>query len=357
MKIITPFILLLFSLPLVAQDPIFSQFFNNRVYLNPAFVGMDECLVLRFNYRNQWHNVPVGFTTYSATVESPVPLMRSGIALPAVKDQEGSGRLSTKQLGGYFSHYILTGKKSSLHFGAGGQFVDKSADFSRYVFSDQLDPVHGIVQPTAAPTLERRSYGDVAGGIAWRGGFKVRNEEGFLTAGLGLHHALLPVDELSPFGGSSPRRWSGHIAVTLPFWVDHTGSEKHFLFISPQCRVEVQKPLTAFSFGSYFTYQKLYGGTFWRFSESPAGSKNTDVLVFCAGVEIEHGRENLLRIEYSYDFDTSGLSTRPGGVHEVGIVWEFGETLNRKDFKNKGKKKLKPGECPRYQGKGSVNRH
>ena len=53
-------LLLLFccvSLMAMAQDPSFTQLFNNRVLLNPSFAGLDPGLRTSFAHRNQWRAV------------------------------------------------------------------------------------------------------------------------------------------------------------------------------------------------------------------------------------------------------------------------------------------------------------
>ena len=37
-----------------AQDPTFTQFYANPVYLNPALAGSHGCPRLSSNYRNEW---------------------------------------------------------------------------------------------------------------------------------------------------------------------------------------------------------------------------------------------------------------------------------------------------------------
>ena len=47
-------IVLLSEIKIFAQDPIFTQFYSNPVYLNPAFTGSNKCPRIVSNYRNQW---------------------------------------------------------------------------------------------------------------------------------------------------------------------------------------------------------------------------------------------------------------------------------------------------------------
>ena len=51
------------------QDPSFSQFYANRIYLNPAFTGIENGISFAGTSRNQWSKVDQGFKTYIASVE------------------------------------------------------------------------------------------------------------------------------------------------------------------------------------------------------------------------------------------------------------------------------------------------
>ncbi|MFT4523977.1 MAG: hypothetical protein ACI85F_000118, partial [Bacteroidia bacterium] len=51
----------------LAQDPQFTQFYANPLYLNPAFAGSKRCPRVVMNYRNQWPAISGTFVTYSAS--------------------------------------------------------------------------------------------------------------------------------------------------------------------------------------------------------------------------------------------------------------------------------------------------
>ncbi len=52
-----------------AQDPQFTQFYANPIYLNPAFAGSNGCPRLAMNYRNEWPNLTGNYVTYSASYD------------------------------------------------------------------------------------------------------------------------------------------------------------------------------------------------------------------------------------------------------------------------------------------------
>ncbi|MCG8577246.1 MAG: type IX secretion system membrane protein PorP/SprF, partial [Flavobacteriales bacterium] len=46
-----------------SQDPEFTQFYANPIYLNPAFAGSHGCPRLNLNHRNQWPSISGAFVT------------------------------------------------------------------------------------------------------------------------------------------------------------------------------------------------------------------------------------------------------------------------------------------------------
>ncbi|MGL5892099.1 MAG: type IX secretion system membrane protein PorP/SprF, partial [Bacteroidia bacterium] len=60
----------LFCLPLTqlrAQDPEFSQFYANSLYLNPALSGAKICPSIQTNYRQQWPGISGTYSTFAAS--------------------------------------------------------------------------------------------------------------------------------------------------------------------------------------------------------------------------------------------------------------------------------------------------
>ena len=53
----------------LAQDPQFTQFYANPLYLNPAFAGSTRCPRVGLNYRNQWPSLNKAYITESASYD------------------------------------------------------------------------------------------------------------------------------------------------------------------------------------------------------------------------------------------------------------------------------------------------
>ncbi|MEY3927192.1 MAG: hypothetical protein RJA97_199, partial [Bacteroidota bacterium] len=63
-----------------AQDPHFTQYYANPLYLNPAFAGVKQCPRVTTNYRNQYPSLGV-YQTFSASYDQYVDGLNGGIGL------------------------------------------------------------------------------------------------------------------------------------------------------------------------------------------------------------------------------------------------------------------------------------
>ena len=82
---------IILSSDVMAQDPQFSQFYANPLYLNPAFAGTARCPRVVMNYRNQWPGIPGNFVTYSASYDQHVDDMNGGLGVLVMNDRAGAG--------------------------------------------------------------------------------------------------------------------------------------------------------------------------------------------------------------------------------------------------------------------------
>ena len=66
-----------------AQDPAFSQFYSNPLYLNPAFAGasLNGCPSAVFNYRDQWPGIGRTYVTYSASYDLHIDGIGGGLGI------------------------------------------------------------------------------------------------------------------------------------------------------------------------------------------------------------------------------------------------------------------------------------
>lgn len=95
-----------FYLSSYAQDPTFTQFYSNPLYLNPAFAGSTGCPRFALNYRNEWPQLTGNYVTYSASYDSYFKNINGGFGVLATHDQQGQGTINTSMLGLIYSYQI-----------------------------------------------------------------------------------------------------------------------------------------------------------------------------------------------------------------------------------------------------------
>lgn len=355
------FAFLLLSAVATGQDPSFSQFYANRIYLNPAFTGLENGIALGASSRLQWLAVDQGFRTYLASVEAPLPLLGLGIGLQVLHNAEGLAALNTNQASLSLS-YTIPGEKHNIHFGFQGSLVQKSIDWDALVFTDQLDPAQGIVNPTAiAPVLDRVTYGDFNFGVVWRhdSGRKA-GRRGFreVRSHLGLNFNHLPyLVSRSARGNDSflnletrvAPRTTFHGGMIIPMRLFANGSR--FLAISPNFKVDLQgyeflnlqENLVVTTLGCYGLISNFYLGLLYQNRFWAPNPIHTDAFILTAGLSANTtGRSdsppNLL-IGLSADINTQGVGPTAGSVIEANIRYLF-QTDLRAEGKLRGRGKL-----------------
>lgn len=116
------------------QDPTFSQFYANALYLAPSFAGATSDYRLALNYRNQWPAVPGVFHTYSISFDKALVNFNSGIGVIATYDVAGSGELSTTNIGLVYSYDFNITQDWHIRPGVNFKFYYLGLDIYKLVF-------------------------------------------------------------------------------------------------------------------------------------------------------------------------------------------------------------------------------
>jgi len=130
-----------------SQDPQFSQFFANPLFLNPAFAGSDEGWRIAATSRIQWAAIPGAFRTFAAAADRSFffggygDFPRHGAGLAIMSDVAGAGLMTKINATANYSFMIPLGrrKNSALRLGLAAGFQQASVDFFRLRFPDQFD--------------------------------------------------------------------------------------------------------------------------------------------------------------------------------------------------------------------------
>ena len=122
-----------------AQDPVFSQFYNSPIYLNPALIGEEENMYVNFAHRSQWGSLDFPYTT--SQISLIVPYFKDkhakpegnigGIGVSFYGDEAGQGsNLRTYGGNASFAYNLHLSNKTvnRITFGMQLGFIHKNVD-------------------------------------------------------------------------------------------------------------------------------------------------------------------------------------------------------------------------------------
>lgn len=279
------------------QDPSFSQFYGNRLYLNPAFAGTAKCPRLTLNYRNQWPGIDNSFITTTASFDQHIDAMNGGIGVQLMTDRVAEDVLSTTTATFMYSYEFKANRKFSIRAGFQAGIFQKSLDISNLRFGDMIDPRRGTIFTSQEQILDDNViYPDFSFGLL---GFGRKTYFGFA-----VHHLTEP-DEGFINQAILERRITGHFGAVLPFGIRNAD-----MSWSPNVIYQQQGEFRELSVGAYLTKGPLVMGLWSRLNDS---------FIYLFGLEIEE-----FKFGYSYDVTSSDLTnSQSAGSHEISITYTF----------------------------------
>ena len=302
------------SQALFAQDPEFTQFYANPLYLNPAFAGTAHCPRVSINYRNQWPGISGSFVTTSASYDQHIDALSGGVGLLVWNDQAGEGTMSMTNVSGMYSYQIPVTRRFSLKAGIQATWAQKSVDWSKLTFGDMIDERRGFIYTTQEVQRDKAAnYVDFSAGIL---GFSEKYFVGFA-----VNHLTQPDESVIQGTSPLPRKYTFHAGGVIP--VQSKGEPAS---LSPNLLVQMQGKFTQINYGMYFSKGPIIGGLWYR---------NSDAFIALIGLHT-----GILKFGYSYDITITKLTQTTAGSHELSLGLNF-------DCKPK-KRRFRTISCPSF---------
>ncbi|MDY0097603.1 MAG: PorP/SprF family type IX secretion system membrane protein [Bacteroidales bacterium] len=307
------------------QDPTFSQFYANALYLAPSFAGATAEYRLALNYRNQWPAIPGVFHTYSISFDKALINFNSGIGIIATYDVAGSGDLSTTNIGLLYSYDFNISQDWHIRPGVNFKFHYMGLDIYKLVFASQMTG-SGTVPSVYPPPFDNVADIDFATSAL------VYNDR--IWAGFTLDHLLRP--KQSFYGDDANLPVKINVFGGLQVLRKTRLRQKLQEVLSVAMNFQKQADFYQSDLGLYYYRDPLIFGVWYRgipFATSQAG----DAIIGLIGI-----KTNQLHIGYSYDFTVSNLISSTSGSHEVSLVYEF-------DTSSLGqRRKIRAIPCPEF---------
>ena len=283
------FILAISNKVIAQQDPVFSQYMNNLLTIQPAYAGMTGYTNVTALSRIQWIGFDGAPRTNTLTIQGPFQRYNIGLGLSLINDKFGPVRQN-----GIYADYafrIPLDNRQFISFGLKGGVNCYEALLTEL-------PTHDVNDPVAIQDINKKYLPNFGFGFLWHNddfflGFSVPkffknkiNSE----SGVSLYHEevnyyamggiVLPMTEDVKFKPTFLYRWS----ETAPKIVDLSAN---FLF-----------------------FDKIWVGGTYRF-------KNSYGLLFQAFIL------QYLKVGYAYDLTTFRPAQANAGTHEFMLSYDF----------------------------------
>ena len=332
-KILSVFILF-YCIHLYAQDPQYSQYYANALYLSPAFAGAEENTRGIFATRYQWPALDASFVSNTISVDHYIDRYKSGIGFIATSDLSTASKLRSTEAGLIYAFQAEISKKIVFRPALQLSYVNRSINFNSLTFGSQFND-NGYIggasnEPDNVPTV---SYLDVsAGGVLYADNFWV---------GVSTNHLNTP--EQSFIGGQSslPTKttlFGGYTFSFTPEWKKKHVNPDEEKSITPTFLYKMQGKSDQLDIGLYGRYNALVVGMWYRgipIKVFKPESTNNDAVIFLVGMVYKE-----FTAGYSYDYTISKLSGKSGGAHELTVSYRL---------KNKKTKRVsRRVVCPRF---------
>lgn len=309
-----PFILLLFSLQVKAQDPEFSQFYASPLYLNPAFAGTSEFPRIVANYRNQWPKNGNTFVTYNFTYDNYVKSMKGGLGFQLLYDRELNGVVNSINASFFYAYHIKAGDQLFFTGALQAGFIYKQFNTGGLIFPGMIDQGSGIITGNYPLPVEdgQTIIPDFSFGMAGQ------SEDVYF--GLAVHHLTQPNQSIIEGDqvGRLPIKLTAHIGAKMHKFHRLLFSKEFTL--SPNAVYQQQGSFKQANLGLYMTEGWLTFGAWYRNNLSVRPNAAIAMIGY-TGPKFQMG--------YSFDFSLSNLAAYSYGSHELSLIFYFGESSLR----------------------------
>jgi len=325
--------LLLFSFLIIAattataQDHIYSQFFNAPIYLNPALTGQfDGDLRVNMIYRSQWS--AVGNLNYlTASIDYNLPKIGGGIGLMFNRSNEGSAYFVQNSVAGTYC-YSVGSDNYVLSFGLQAGIDNRSVDYGKLIFADQIDPTSGFMPGSTssaeAPVFNNRYYFDSGAGVNF--------VSGAFMAGAALQHLNTPNQSFTGTPSPLPMRFTTHLSYKfdLNAYDDYDQADKTYLI--PSVVYYRQATASTMAAGVQYKRKSINAGLWYR--TDGAGQPNAVVVSLIFDIFVHKDTGEKFRMGVSHDASVASMGySNTSGTNEGSIGYET--TLPNRDSYNK----------------------
>ncbi|MEI6276524.1 MAG: PorP/SprF family type IX secretion system membrane protein [Prolixibacteraceae bacterium] len=302
-----------------AQDPQFSQFYSNPMYLNPGFAGTSTYPRFVSNYRNQWPSSGNTFVTYNLSYDQYLLGLKGAIGFQAMYDREISGSINTIQSSFVYCYHVKVNDNFFFTSALQAGFIMKQFNTDNLIFPGMINQENGTVNGSYAIPVEsgQKIVPDFTFGMV--------GQREDIYFGFSLGHLTQPnLSILEGDGlGNLPMKYTFHIGAKTHDFVNALFSKGYSL--SPNIIYQQQGTFKQFNLGTYLVTRSITLGAWYRNNLST----RPDAVIGMIGYATP-----FFQFGYSFDYILSELSSYSMGSHEISMIFYFDRKLKKRYFYN-----------------------
>jgi type IX secretion system PorP/SprF family membrane protein len=298
----------------LAQDQIYSQFFNAPLYLNPSLTGQfDGDIRLNMIYRNQWSGLGQNLSYLSASADINIPGFGGGVGLLFNRSSEGTAYLVKNNVAATYS-YSVGSDDFVTSFGVQAGLTNRTINWNKLVFGDQIDMrlgyLPGSISSAEVPDMSNKFFFDAAAGVNIV-------YKSFLF-GASVYHLNKPNESFSGADALLPIRTTLNTSYRIPLSNRSSYNRDEGAYLIPSVVYYQQAKFRSVSLGAQLKYRTVNTGIWYR----TAGQGSPDAIVLSLIFDLFGGGKNgeKLRLGISHDATTSRINySNTSGTTEASV--------------------------------------
>jgi type IX secretion system PorP/SprF family membrane protein len=321
-----------------AQNPVFSQYYSSALYLNPALAGLEKDTYFGINYRSQWSNLSLPFSTFQFSFIQPItkPGARKkhwgGVGLSFLNDVAGANKEFTTQALSVALAYDLHLNRygnNIIAFALQGGASQQRINYNALRWSSQYSSFNGFDEslPGESGLVNDNLFHPVVNaGLMWYYTNKQRNLSHYSTA---LYNGISVANIVRSNSFYLNTKADANLLYKLHGGFTSTWSRK--VDISPNYLIQYQEQSFQINVGMYVGYAVT----------NPAVSARTGSIKVILGawyrlqdaIIISTGLSNAVwNVGFSYDSNVFSMSKTfgYGSSYELSLGYKI---LNKNGFK------------------------
>jgi type IX secretion system PorP/SprF family membrane protein len=280
--------------------PVYSQYLQNGLIINPAYAGTRGSLSTFFSYRLQWADMPGAPKLQTFSLHSPLKNDKVGLGIQVQFMQYGV--TTSQSLYATYAYHIKlrTGK---LSLGLKGGFDRSSSNYSEIITTTPKDPVFSSnAKPYMLPNIGAGAYyfsENLFAGISIPAFLSYKRNTG--TSDVEGYHSFGKYDFI--FSGGGLASISKNVKFKPSVLIDYS--------------LDPAKKLNQLDLNANFILSDIiWLGMSWRTTE--------EVLVGIAQIQVNQQ----IMVGFSYDYSIGRMNTYSKGSYEFILRYEFGSKVS-----------------------------